>query len=156
MSADIKERFGLKGTVHLVLRDMYGNIKQEQTINNAVVNSGFAYVASRMKDATATAMSHMAIGSGTTAVAGSQTALVAELGRVTLTSTTLVTTTVSNDSIRYIATFPAGTGTGACTELGMLNNGTGGTMLARVVFAVMNKGSGDSITATWTIASSAA
>ena len=35
-----------------------------QEVNNLVVTDGKEYVASRMKDATATAMSHMAIGSG--------------------------------------------------------------------------------------------
>ena len=38
-----------------------------QEVNNLVVTDGKEYVASRMKDATATAMSHMAIGSGSTA-----------------------------------------------------------------------------------------
>ena len=46
-----------------------------QEVDNLVVTTGKGYVASRMKDATATAMSHMAIGTSTTAAAASQTAL---------------------------------------------------------------------------------
>ena len=42
-----------------------------------------------MKDATATAMSHMAIGTGSTAAAAGDSALGNEAGRVSLTSTTL-------------------------------------------------------------------
>lgn len=124
---------------------------EEQTVENLVVNLGLAYIVSRMKDATATAMSHMAIGTGTTAAAGSQSTLVTEAARVALTSTTLVTTTVANDAVQYAATFGAGVGTGAITEAAILNAATVGTMLARTVFAAINKGALDSLTITWKI-----
>ena len=117
-----------------------------QEVNNLVVTDGKEYVASRMKDATATAMSHMAIGSGSTAAAASDTALGNELGRVALTSTT-----VSSAVVTYVASFPAGTGTGAVTEAGILNASSGGTMLCRTVFSVVNKGASDSMTVTWTV-----
>ena len=91
-------------------------------------------------------MSHMAIGSGTTAAAAGNTALGTELGRVSLTSTT-----VSSNVVTYVATFAAGTGTGAVTEAGILTASSGGTMLCRTVFSVVNKGSADSMTITWTV-----
>ena len=99
-----------------------------------------------MKDASATAMSHMAIGSGSTAAAAGDTALGNQLGRVALTSTA-----VSNAVVTYTATFGAGTGTGAVTEAGILNASSGGTMLCRTVFSVVNKGASDSMTITWTV-----
>jgi len=117
-----------------------------QEVDNLVVTAGKGYVASRMKDASATAMSHMAIGSGSTAAAASDTALGNQLGRVALTSTA-----VSNAVVTYTATFGAGTGTGAVTEAGILNASSGGTMLCRTVFSVVNKGASDSMTITWTV-----
>ena len=117
-----------------------------QEVNNLVVTDGKEYVASRMKDATATAMSHMAIGSGSTAAAAGDSALGSELGRVALTSTT-----VSGAVVTYLATFPAGTGTGAVTEAGILNASSSGDLLCRTVFSVVNKGSSDSMTITWTV-----
>ena len=99
-----------------------------------------------MKDATATAMSHMAIGTGSTAAAAGDSALGAEAGRVALTSTT-----VSSNEVAYVATFGAGTGTGAITEAGILNASSSGTLLCRTVFSVVNKGSADSMTITWTV-----
>ena len=117
-----------------------------QEVDNLVVTAGKGYVASRMKDATATAMSHMAIGSGSTAAAASDTALGNQLGRVALTSTA-----VSGAVVTYTATFGAGTGTGAVTEAGILNASSGGTMLCRTVFSVVNKGASDSMTITWTV-----
>lgn len=120
-----------------------------QEVDNLVVTAGKGYVASRMKDATATAMSHMAIGTGTTAAAASQTALVSESARVALTSTT-----VSGADVTYVASFPAGTGTAAITEAAILNASSGGTMLCRTVFAVVNKGSSDSMSITWVVTAS--
>ena len=43
------------------------------------------------------------------------------------------------------------TGTGAITEAGILNAGSGGTLLCRTVFSVVNKASSDSMTITWTV-----
>ena len=117
-----------------------------QEVNNLVVTDGKGYVASRMKDASATAMSHMAIGSGSTAAAAGNSALGSELGRVALTSTT-----VSGAVVTYVATFAAGTGTGAVTEAGILNASSSGTLLCRTVFSVVNKGASDSMTITWTV-----
>tara|TARA_B100001248_G_scaffold120575_2_gene90143 strand:+ start:3643 stop:4068 length:426 start_codon:yes stop_codon:yes gene_type:complete len=137
----INDSLKLKGKLAISLN---GKIIQE--VDNLVVTAGKGYVASRMKDATATAMSHMAIGSGSTAAAASDTALGNQLGRVALTSTT-----VSNAVVTYVASFPAGTGTGAVTEAAILNASSGGTMLCRTVFSVVNKGAQDSMTVTWTV-----
>lgn len=146
----LKDNIKTKGTLTLVLTDENGNVKQQDE-HNLVVNVGLAYIASRMKDATATAMSHMAVGSGTVAAADANTTLGTELGRVTLTSTTIVTTSTTNDAIQYVATFAAGTGTGAITEAGILNAASAGTMLCRTVFAVINKGALDTLTITWKV-----
>ena len=135
-----------KGTLDIVLTDQNGNLKQELNVTNLVVDTGLDYIASRMKDATATAMTHMAIGSGTNDPAAGDTALQTQLGRVALTSTTF-----TNNSVAYIASFGAGTGTGAVTEAGIFNASSGGTMLCRTEFAVINKAAGDSITITWTV-----
>jgi hypothetical protein len=145
----LQDNIKTKGTLSLVLTDEFGNVKQQDE-HNLVVSTGLAYIASRMKDATATAMSHMAVGSGSTAAAAGDTSLT-ELGRVSLTSTTIVTTSVTNDAVQYVATFAAGTGTGAITEAGIFNAGSAGTMLCRTVFAVINKGSLDTLTITWKV-----
>ena len=134
---------GLKLTGKLSIA-INGEVVQE--VPNLVVTAGKGYVASRMKDASATAMSHMGIGSGSTAAAASDTALGSQLARTSLTSTT-----VSGADVVYVDTFPAGTGTGAVTEAGIFNASSGGTMLCRTVFSVVNKGASDAMTITWTV-----
>ena len=146
----LTDKIKARGVVAFVLTDEKGNVK-EQSEHNLVVDAGLAYIASRMKDATATVMSHMAVGTGTTAAADAQTTLVTESARVALTSTTIVTTTVTNDSVQYVATFNPGTGTAALTEAGLFNAASNGTMLARTVFPVINKGALDTLTITWKV-----
>lgn len=148
----INDKLGVKGRLNVVLRDSGGNVKSETEIPNLVVDSGLDYIASRMKDATEDAMSHMAVGSGTTAANAADTALETQIGaRVALTSTT-----VTDNEIVYLATFAAGVGTGAITEAGTFNAATAGTMLCRTVFSVVNKGADDTLQITWTITLNAA
>jgi len=136
----IQDNLKMKGRLQVSLN---GEVVRD--IDNLVVTAGKGYVADRMKNNSST-MSHMAIGSGTTAAAAGNTELGTELGRVSLTSTT-----VSSNVVTYVATFAAGTGTGAVTEAGILTASSGGTMLCRTVFSVVNKGSADSMTITWTV-----
>ena len=139
-----ESNMAMKGRLTIALNDQV-----VQEVDNLVVTTGKGYVASRMKDASATAMSHMAIGTGSTAAAANDTALGSESARVALTSTT-----VSGADITYVATFGAGTGTAAITEAAVLNASSSGTMLCRTVFAVVNKGASDSMTITWTVTAS--
>lgn len=141
-----KDSSKVTGMVNVVVRDDAGKIKQEFTVPNLVVDTGLAFIASRMKDASDAAMSHMAVGTDNTVAASGNTALGTESARVALTSST-----VSTNAIAYVATFPAGTGTAALTEAGLFNDPTTGTMLCRTVFAVINKGAADSMTVTWTV-----
>ena len=141
------ETLKLSGQLAIVLRDKDGNVKEERTEKNLVVTTGLNYIASRMKDATATAMTHMALGSGTTTAAAGQTDLVTLLG----SREALDSTTVTANAVAYVSSFEAGDATGAVTEAGIFNASSSGTMLCRVVFSVVNKAADDTMTVTWTI-----
>lgn len=135
------------GSVFVQVLDEFGNIKQELDQHNLVVTTGKDYIASRIKDATATAMSHMAVGTSGTAAAAGDTTLGAEVGRVALDSTT-----VSTNTVTYVATFPAGTGTGTLAEGGLFNAGAAGTMLCRTLFSsTITKGASDVVIVTWVL-----
>lgn len=133
------------GNVQIQLFSKDGSVKDSREIRNLVVTTGKEFIAARMVG-TPTEMSHMAIGADSTAAAAGNTALGAELGRVALTSDTAVGVVVT-----YVASFPAGTGTGAVVEAGLFNASSGGTMLCRTVFSVVNKGVDDAMSITWTI-----
>ena len=72
----INENLKLSGQLNIVLKDKAGNIKENIDTKNLVVNTGLAYIVSRMVGTTKTVMTHMAVGSGTTAAAATQTDLV--------------------------------------------------------------------------------
>tara|TARA_R100000315_G_C5229722_1_gene140676 strand:+ start:1685 stop:2095 length:411 start_codon:yes stop_codon:yes gene_type:complete len=134
----------MKGHLTIALN---GEVVRE--VDNLVVTAGKGFVASRMAGTSANVMSHMAIGTGSTAAAAGDTALGNEAARTALTSTN-----VSGAVVTYVDTFAAGTGTGAITEAAILNASSGGTMLCRTVFSVVNKGASDSMTITWTVTAS--
>ena len=142
----LNDSIQLTGELKLTLTRPDGHVKHEVIVPNLVVTTGKNFIASRMKDATATAMTHMAIGTGSTAAAAGNTTLGSEAGRVALTSTT-----VSTNNVAYVATFPAGTGTGAITEAGLFNASSSGTLLCRTVFNVINKAAADTLGITWTV-----
>lgn len=137
----LKDDLKMTGRLSIAIND-----EVVQEVPNLVVTAGKNFVASRMKDTTDGAMSHMAIGTGSTAAAAGDTALGSEADRNALTSTT-----VTDNEVAYVASFGAGEGTGAITEAGLFNASSSGTMLCRTVFSVVNKGSADSMTITWTV-----
>lgn len=144
----LNDAIKVTGELRITLTNPEGNIKQEVVVPNLVVTVGKNYIASRMKDATATAMTHMEVGTGTTAAAAGDTTLQTA---VASSRVTLASTTVTTNSVAYVATFPAGTGTGALTEAGIFNASSAGTMLCRTVFSVINKGAADTLGITWTV-----
>lgn len=142
----LQDKIQAKGVVYVTHTKADGTT-YKYTFDNLVVTTGRNHIAARLGQATPpTAMSHMAIGAGVIAPALTDTQLGNQLARVTLTSTT-----VTNNIVRYVASFAPGVGTGAVTEAGIFNAATGGTMLNRVTFPVVNKESGDSIAVTWDV-----
>ena len=148
MTMKTLEALNVTGELEIKKIDTYGNLTQKFTVPNLVVSVGKAFIAASMVKTTNTpaAMTHMGIGSGQAATVNANTGLDSQLGRVLLTSST-----VSTNSVTYRATFAAGTGTGSITEAGIFNASSGGTMLCRTVFPVVNKQASDSIEITWTV-----
>lgn len=150
----INENLKLAGQLNIVLKDKTGKVKETREEKNLVVNTGLAYIVSRMTGTSKNVMSHMALGSGTTAAAAGQTDLVSILGsREALDSTTITGT--NNEKVQYVCGFEAGDATGAVTEAGLFNAASSGDMLCRTKFNVVNKAADDTMTVTWTITLSA-
>lgn len=142
------EKIVATGALKIVVTALDGSVKQEQEVKNLVVTAGLGFIASRMTGTAANVMSHMAIGTGSTAAAAGNTTLGTESARVALTSTT-----PTGPAVAYVASFPAGTPASltAITEAGIFNASSAGTMLCRTVFSVVNKDVNDTMSITWTI-----
>ena len=143
----INDTLKLRGDVSIKLYDKNGKIKDQREITNLVVNSGLAFICSRMAGTSPAVMTHMGVGSGTTSAAAGQTALVSQLG----SREALDSTNASANTIVFVCSLEAGDGTGAVTESAIFNAASSGTMLARVVFPVVNKQADDTMSITHTI-----
>lgn len=140
------ESVKVKGNLEVLLLDENGIKKDYRKVDNLVVAVGKEVIAARLLGNTLAVMSHMAVGTSATAAATSQTALGGEVGRVALDSSSR-----SSNSLTYIATFPAGTGTGSLAEAGILNAASSGNLLCRTTFSTVSKAAGDTVVVTWNV-----
>jgi len=150
MHKDTSAGIRATGRLHVKLTDKDGRLLDECAVGNLVVNTGLYHIANRLAAADQAAMSHMAIGTGTTTPAAGDTALQTELDRNALDSKTQGSGANQN-KVTYTATWATGDGTGAITEAGIFNQASGGVMLCRTTFPVKNKGASDTLTLTWEI-----
>lgn len=143
----IEDNIKVVGNVGIVVRNEAGEIIQTAEIPNMVVTAGKGYIASRVIGTASAVMTHMAVGTTSTAPVIGDTTLIAQLGsRATFTATY---PTVSAAIVTYKATFSGLTG--AVVEAGIFNAATLGTMLCRTTFGTVTLTSTDSMDITWTV-----
>jgi hypothetical protein len=141
---------GIRGTMHAVLRKSNGTMLAVRK-DNGIVNNGFSFIANSIGNRAASgataAMGWIAVGTGTTAFAVTQSALTTELVRQAATFSHTSGTKV----FTFTTTFAAGVATGTLAEAGVFNQAAlGGTMLDRVYFTGIAKAAADTLTQTFT------
>jgi hypothetical protein len=144
----MEEKMKLTGYIRFDLFNEKGELKQHEEVKNVVVTVGKNYLANWLTAATQSDyfMRYIALGTGTTAAVAGDTALETEL------STRVAGTLSSASNVwQNVASFGPGVNTGAVTESGIFDLSSAGTMLARQVFPVVNKGAGDTLQVTWQI-----
>lgn len=147
----VKDSLKLRGDLKIVIKDKNGDVKVERNEKNLIVDTGLAFICSRMTDAADNVMSHMAVGSDSTTPAANDT----DLGTILGSREALDSTAHNANTVTYVSSFEAGEGTGAVAEAGIFNAAASGTMLCRTTFPVVNKGADDTMVITWTITLSA-
>ena len=108
----------IKLTGKLVIKkfDATNKLVYETEVKNLVVTSGKQFIASRIVESSAAVMGFMAIGDDASSASTTQTTLVNELARVAVDSKT-----ASGVNSTFVATYPAGTGTGNIVEASITN-----------------------------------
>jgi len=146
----------LVGEIEIILRDKEGRIKEYRKLRNLIVNVGKAQVAGLINGVVTTPFKYIAIGEGSATSPGTcappsatDTALGREVARA-LATVGRTTTNVTNDTATWSATFSFDTPRSIC-EAGIFDSSSGGNMLARQTFAVINVASGDSLTINWKV-----
>ena len=143
----IQESMQLHGAMTLLISRANGDTETVYQ-DNLIVNVGFDFIADAIGKSASrpSVMGYIALGTGTTASAATQSALVTEIDRNAAT----YAHTAGTKTFTFTADFLAGDATGAITEAGVFNAATAGIMFDRVVFPVVNKGADDSLTAVFT------
>ena len=141
----LNEVLKVTGKLDIIRTDKNNNVVEKIHVPNLVVNTGKTYIANRMINNSGM-MSHMAMGTGDTVADVLQTGLVTEIARVALTSSNNL-----NNIVTYVATFAPGVATGGLKEAAIFDASTGGAMLCRTVFNVINKNVDDTVTVSWAI-----
>lgn len=149
------------GSLSIIVTDTTtSSIKQELYVPNLVVTTGKEFIASRMVGTTFSPMSHMGIGTGSTAEVVADTGLESELtvggGYTGYSRAALSIATSSGNVVTYSANFPANNpsapaGGAPLREAGIFNASSAGTMLCRTTFPLVTKLPADALTITWTI-----
>lgn len=138
----------LHGQFRGVLLDKDGNPIDERVADNLIVNAGFDLIADSLgAGSRPSVISHIGVGTSSTAPSAGQTALVTQLGSRVAAS---YAHTGGTKVFTMSATFNPGASTGALVEAGVFNASTAGSMLDRVTFSVVNKGANDTLTTTFT------
>lgn len=138
-------QLGINANIHIELFDEKGSLKDDWFVHNTVTTAGKAGVADQIIAApTLTKMGWMAVGTGTPQA----TLLQTETARVAFD-----TKTRSGAVVTVVATFAAGTATGAITEAATFDVVTANTvnMWMSASFAAVNKAAGDTLVITWSL-----
>ena len=149
----MKDYFKIKGELKYALYDEFGNVKQQGSDNNLIVNGMDAHVAAVMSSGTDSGqIRFIAIGSG-----AGQTAASSGLQHfVSIIPLSGIGSPIisGNSAVVYSGYWGAGTGTGSIREAGVFRtSGTGmasGLMTYNDTISV-NKGANDSLKIDWTV-----
>lgn len=156
LGAEVFQFEDLDDEGNVVLRAENYFRKEVLTVQNLIVNSGLNHLRRRLLDSLNPSsdvdqMQWIAIGTGSTAVSATDTALQTEIARLEVDTYSEGGTGVCTVS----TTFGAGVGTGTITEAGLFDLSSSGTMFARTVFDGVAKGASDivRVSATFTFTS---
>lgn len=140
----------LKATGRVIKR-LYGpdgKLKKEQVDENLIVTVGKNFLAAWLAAASQSNpfMEYVGLGTGTTAADAGDTDL-----ETPLATRVQGTVTDNTNVLQNVASFGPGVNTGAITEAALFSEDPAGTMFARQVFAVINKGALDTLQVTWQV-----
>lgn len=149
------ERIHFRGSLEYALkRASDGEILQKGIVQNTVVTGGRSWILDNIRSAgaaSAQVLNNIAVGSGTTAPATSETALVGELDRNTINSWDTTNLTSTTPNMAAIVSFNTNEANGTLGEAAFFNSSSGGTMLNRVTFATQEKATSNTFHITFTV-----
>jgi len=153
-----EDTFKLKGSLELVLRSIYdGSVVERRHVENTVVTAGRKWVLQHIAGTAVFGgnetkpLSHVAIGTATTAPATSDAALGSETTRRAIDNFTTSNITSNPPSYQLECSFNTNEGNTTLAEVGIFNSSAGGTMLAHATFGTINKTTSNTLAISYTV-----
>ena len=142
-------RTTIRGRPLIVLRDQHGRIRDIRSGPNLIVQNGWEMIASQIgKSAGGTGAQNIGLGTDSGPIASTDNTISTETAsRILATWSSSVGCVTWNLSASFGSGVPGGGD--SIRQAGVLTSATGGTMFAKASFAVVNKGSADSLLVTW-------
>jgi hypothetical protein len=144
----------LRGALQIALHDLDGKLVEERIINNTVVTAGRAWILKQLESTnivTSLTISHLAVGTDTTAPATGNTALGGESLRKAISSFDTTNLTANPPSWQAQVSFASNEANTTLAEAGMFNSSAAGTMIARATFASFVKATSNTLSISYTL-----
>jgi len=151
---EVQEQIKLRGHLELFLRDLKGNLVDKRSIHNVVVTNGRVFVLEQIASSeidTDRAISHLAVGTDTTAAATSDTALGSETTRKAIGTFTTSNLTSNPPSWRAEVNFATNEGNTTLGEAGLFNSSAAGTLFNHAIFTTLDKTTSNTLTVRFTV-----
>jgi hypothetical protein len=151
----LHEALDMRGRLTAQKRDDQDKLIETIRVNNSIVLNGRDLVAKLFINEPIDPVSHVAVGTGSTAVAAADSALEAEVFRKAINpvdpSQHITTTDTDKRKVMITAELDFAEANAALTEAGLFNADSGGVMYNRVVFPPINKTADFKLTLIWEI-----
>ncbi len=151
----MKENLGMKGELHVVLKDKDGNIISDELISNTITNLMDAHVADQMSDSGDAAIGWIALGTGTGQGAGDSDLATYNAGTfLALSGAGPIQGTSGDDNdVVYSGYWQAGVGTATITEAGIFLGSATSRADMMTYDGTLNvaKGASDTLKIDWTV-----
>ena len=145
----------LRGSLEIALLNAYnGEVVERRDKINTVVTAGRRWVLEQIQSGnalTSTVLSHLAVGTGTTAPATGDTALGSETTRLAIQAFTTSNLTSNPPSYRIEVSFATNLANTTLGEAGLFNSSAGGTMLTHATFGTINKTTSNTLSISYTL-----
>jgi hypothetical protein len=150
----IQDYIKLRGSLQIALCDPDGLVVKKQIIENTVVTVGRVWILQQIESVninTNLTVNNLAIGSSTVAPTTGDTALGAEVLRVSIATFSTVNLTANPPSWQAQVSFSTSQANTTLAEAGLFNSNAAGTMIAHATFASFVKATSNTLNISWNI-----
>lgn len=155
---EFSDQIILRGSLEIVLHDAITKREIERrTIKNTIVTAGRAWVLKHIAGTDVfngnetRPLSHVAIGTSTTAPATSDTALGSETTRKAIGTWSTANLTSNPPSYELQVSYATNEGNTTLAEVGLFNSSAAGTMLSHATFGTINKTTSNTLSISYTV-----